>query len=451
MSGQVHAVITRRSLTVLALVVGSLMITEATAQAPEPVVLASVAMGQPAPATTCDHVAGDGERDAVQRLVDALAPGQTGCLRAGTYTQDMVEFHRGGRAGAPIRLTSYPGERARLVGGFIYVPHGHDHVIVSDVDINGNASDQVTVQIMAADTTVERVGVTNDRRGSCMILGSTSGYGQAERTIVRDSRFYDCGDPAEGNQDHAIYLENVDGAQILDNVIWNTSAWAIHLYPNARNTTVAHNVLDGNGSGVIFGGNARVASSQNVVERNLITNSTADHNVKTYWGGPVGIGNVLRDNCLYNGKLGDIGWRDGLTTAANTLADPRYLDRERRDYRLQSDSPCLSVVGYDTVSRLARAPVARPRLRLERRRRGSSVLRGRVSAVPAGARVTLEVARGRAWQLLTRTHVRAGGRIAAAVPSTALPRRTVFVRALTDGAPPSLRARWRAPVRRHTG
>jgi hypothetical protein len=442
-------VIRRRPLIVLGLVLGALVATEATADAPAPVVLATAAMGQPAPAATCDHVAGDGEQDAVQRLVDSLAPGQTGCLRGGTYTQDVVRFHHGGQAGAPIRLTSYPGERARLVGGLVYVPHGNDHVIVSDVDIDGSASDEITVQIMAADTTFERVGVTNDRRGSCMILGSNSGYGQAERTIVRDSRFHDCGDPADGDQDHAIYLENVDGAQIADNVFWNTSGWAIHLYPNARNTTVAHNVIDGNGRGVIFGGDARLASSQNVVEQNLITNSTADYNVQSYWAGPIGTGNVVRDNCLYNGKLGNVGAQDGFTASANTVADPRYVDRERRDYRLQPDSPCLSVVGYDTASRLVR-PLARPLLRLERRRPGSSVLRGRFSAVPAGTPVTLEAARGGAWHLLTRTRVRAGGRIAAAVPPRALSRRTIFVRALTEGTPPSSRAAWRAPERRHT-
>jgi len=225
---------------VLGLLLGVFLVTGGVARAPAPTVLAAAAMGQPAPATTCDHVAAPSDRNAVQRLVDALSPGETGCLRSGTYRQGSIRFHHGGRAGAPIRLTSYPGERARVVAGFLYVPHGDDHVIVSDLDIDGNASNEVTVQVMAADTILERVGVTNDRRSSCMILGSNSGFGQAERTIVRDSRFHDCGDPADGDQDHAIYLENVDGAQVLDNVFWKTAAWAIHLYPHARNTTVAH-------------------------------------------------------------------------------------------------------------------------------------------------------------------------------------------------------------------
>jgi hypothetical protein len=439
--------------TVLGLLLGAFLATGGIARAPAPTFLAAAAMGQPAPLTTCDHVVAAGERDVVQRLVDSLAPGETGCLRDGTYTQGGVRFNHGGRAGAPIRLTSYPGERARLVGGFVYVPHGQDHVIVSDLDIVGNASDEVTVQVMAADTILERVGVTNDRRGSCMIVGSIGGFGQAERTIVRDSRFHDCGDPADGNQDHAIYLENVEGAQVVDNVFWNTSAWAIHLYPNARDTRVAHNVIDGNGRGVIFAGDASRASSHNIVEQNLITNSTADYNVQSYWGGPVGSDNVLRDNCLYNGKLGNVGSQQGFTASANVVADPRYVDRERRDYRLRPDSPCLPVVSYDTVSRLATAPSAqlRLRLRLDRRRRGSSVLRGRVWPAVAGTTVTLEIARGGAWRPLARTRVRAAGRISTAVPGAVPSGRTVFVRARVADRRPSSRAPWRAPAHRRTG
>src|SRR5919107_1886173 len=110
----------RRSLTVLGLVLGALLATGSTARAPAPVVLS------------------------------AAATGQTGCLHGGTYTQRVVRFGRGGRAGAAIRLTSFPGERARLVG-VVYVPHGSDHVTVSDLDIDGSAGNQVTVQVMAAD------------------------------------------------------------------------------------------------------------------------------------------------------------------------------------------------------------------------------------------------------------------------------------------------------------
>ena len=42
------------------------------------------------------------------RLTGSLQPGQTGCLRGGTFRGD-VNITRGGTAAAPVRLQSYPG------------------------------------------------------------------------------------------------------------------------------------------------------------------------------------------------------------------------------------------------------------------------------------------------------------------------------------------------------
>ena len=319
---------------------------------------AAVSVAPASAAVTCDRVASPGA-GAAQKLVDSLSAGQTGCLRAGTYPQSELRFSRAGRSGAPIRLTSYPGERARLAG-FVYIPKGSDYVTVSDLDIDDASTAQTTVQVMATDTVLERLDITNRSRNTCMSLGSNAGWGQAVRTIVRESRFHDCGEPAAGNQDHAIYFENVVDGQVVDNLFWNTSAWAIHLYPNARRTTVAHNVIDGNGRGVIFAGDTSKASSDNVVSQNLITNSTVEYNVQSYWGGPVGSGNLARNNCLYNGKAGNVASQSGFTASVNTVADPLYADRAKHDYRLRAGSPCLAIVGYDTAAKLAGVPVPPP-------------------------------------------------------------------------------------------
>ena len=53
----------------------------------------------------------------VDKLANSLSPGQTGCLRAGVYQGD-VRVNKGGVSGAPTTITSYPGERATVVGRF---------------------------------------------------------------------------------------------------------------------------------------------------------------------------------------------------------------------------------------------------------------------------------------------------------------------------------------------
>jgi hypothetical protein len=315
-------------------------------------------------ATTCDRVASptgsdtaagtlSGPFKTAQRLSDSLTAGQTGCLRAGTYTQSQLTFRQAGAAGAPITFTSYPGERATLKGGFVYVPSGSNYVTISNVDIDGTASTQNTVQIMAADVILEDSDVTNGNTRVCVILGSNGGYGQSVRTTIQRNKIHNCGDPAAGNQHHAIYFENSVDGRVVDNLFWGTSAWAIHLYPNAQRTLVAHNVIDDNGRGVIFAGDSSHASSNNTIEQNLITNSTVEYNIQAWWGGPVGTNNIAQKNCVYNGKLGNIATQAGFSANANTVANPGYADAAAHDYRLASASPCLATVGYDTAAKLA--------------------------------------------------------------------------------------------------
>lgn len=298
-----------------------------------------------------------------QKLVNSLSAGGVGCLRAGTYLQGTLTFPRAGAAGAPITLTSYPGERAKLAGGIVYVRNGSDYVTLSNLDIDGSAApSQISIQVMAAETVLEGSDITNRSLGrSCVSLGSLAGYGAAVRTVIRGNRFHQCGNPANGNHDHAMYVENSDGARVVDNLIWDSAAWAIHFYPYARHSLVAHNVMDGNGGGVIFAGEGAggeysqsYGSSDNTVEYNVITNSTQTYNVESWWGGPAGTGNVARSNCVWNGRQGNISTSDGgFASSSNLTADPKYVSRSTGDFRLASDSPCLQLVGYDTAAQLA--------------------------------------------------------------------------------------------------
>jgi hypothetical protein len=292
-----------------------------------------------------------------QRLADSLAAGETGCLRGGVYDNGatyVVRFGRGGSAGAPITIRSYPGERARLVG-IVYVPRGSNHVTLAAVDVEGRGS-QNTVQVNAEDFTLEDSDLTNAWRGnSCLMLGDP-GYGRAVRTIVRRNRFHECGNLSHGNKDHAIYAGYVSDAQIVDNLFWNSAAYAIQLYPDAQRTRFAHNVIDGDSpsvrGGLIFGGEGSYASSNNTVEQNIITYATV--NIEYWWGGTIGSGNIARNNCLWAGRSGNISSQVGFTASNNLTADPLFTNKATRDYRLKAGSPCLPLIGHDTAAALLR-------------------------------------------------------------------------------------------------
>ena len=104
---------------------------------------------------------------------------------------------------------------------------------------------------------------------------------------------------------------------------------------------MTNNVINGNGEGVSFGSESAggeyhnaYASSGNVVARNIISNSRERYNVEAWWGGPVGVANVAKDNCLWNGAQGNVdALAGGFLAIANLVAKPGFVDAARR--RLQ--------------------------------------------------------------------------------------------------------------------
>jgi hypothetical protein len=287
-----------------------------------------------------------------QRLAASLRPGQTGCLRAGTYestspTTYVLNVLHGGTRDAPITIRSVPGERARLVG-IVVVPEGSNNVVLDELSIEGTGAHN-TVKVHASDVVVEDSDITNASRGSsCVILGDNVGSGQAVRPVLRRNRIHDCGsNVVDYNHHHGIYASNAVDGRIVGNVIWSVAAKAIQLYPNAQRMLVAHNIVDGGppairGS-IIIGGNTELASNDNVVERNVIAYART-YNVESWWESEVGSGNVVRNNCLWRGTKGEIARQVGFTAAANIVADPQFRDRRNRDYRLGSSSKCRLVL-----------------------------------------------------------------------------------------------------------
>lgn len=286
-----------------------------------------------------------------QRLVRALRKGQVGCLRGGTYTSSglyVLDVHRPG-----VAIVSYPGEHA-VLRGIVVVRPTAPNVRLADLSFEGGPVGSMnTVKVYSADFTLERSDLTNGGRGpSCLMLGSSEG-GVATRPVIRRNRFHDCGNLANGNQDHAVYASHVVDGLITENVFWNVAGYSIQLYPHAQRTTFSHNVIDGGSSnrgGVVVGSESDGApSSGNVVERNVIA-FAASYNVMAYWGGAPGSGNVVRSNCVFGGGDGNIGAPVGFTAQGNITADPQFVNRAQHDLRLGPNSPCRKVTAATAVA-----------------------------------------------------------------------------------------------------
>ena len=280
----------------------------------------------------------------VQRLVDALRPGEVGCLFPGTYS-GRVSIHRGGKPGKPIVLTS-ASRRAHVRGAFWVADDAND-VVVTRLRLDGSTTGgQPSPQINGDRVVFRDNDVSNNHTGICFAVGGGfADYGLAHRTVIDSNRIHDCGRLPRTNHDHGIYLEGSRGARVVGNLIYRNADWGVHLYPDADGTYVGHNVIDGNGGGLIVAGDSGEAdqplsSDNNLIELNVITNSTAVHNIQAWWGATVGIGNLARRNCLWNGRAGNVGDRDGLRITGSVVADPGFVNRRAANFRMRTISRC---------------------------------------------------------------------------------------------------------------
>lgn len=391
---------------------------------------ASVSCGLVASPSGSDSSPGTVEQplQSVQRLIDSLAPGQTGCLRAGTYTDSDQEIKF---VTASTTLTSYPGERA-TVSGRVWVSQTADSTTISDLNIDGRNDRTLPSPTINADDVVLRGNdITNHHTSICIVVGSPSTWGRAHRTLIEGNRVHDCGLLPATNFDHGVYVSAADDTIIRDNLIYGNADRGIQMYADAQRTQITGNVIDGNGQGVIFGGDEGSASSGNVVAGNVITNSKIRDNVESSWGGPIGQGNVVRNNCIGGGAYdeGDGGIlagaasKRGFSTADNTLEAPKFANPAAGDFTIEAASPCAALIAGAVAAQPAApatqpgATTAPPEVTIRAsKRRVHRFKRVRVKGTAPGAGVVTVLSRrdGR-WRPIRRVATATSGRYGAKV------------------------------------
>jgi parallel beta-helix repeat protein len=285
----------------------------------------------------------------VTAMLGELQSGQTGCLRAGTYVDRQFEIRTPG-----VTLTSYPGERATLRGQLRF-GYKADGSVAENMNLDGRNSDGLLGPLIYADDAVLRGNdITNHHQGICVAVSNYEDLPPTRGVLIEDNVIHDCGALPATNHHHGIYVSHARDTVIRDNLIYGNADRGVQLYPDADDSVVTGNVIDGNGEGVIFGGGTSSSSDDNLVANNVITGSTIRWNIQSHWQGPVGSGNVARDNCVWATQSGYYGGdpegsgiedMNGARAIDNVVADPGYADPAAGDYRISPASPCLDVLG----------------------------------------------------------------------------------------------------------
>jgi parallel beta-helix repeat protein len=281
----------------------------------------------------------------VGKLASALQPGQTGCLAAGATFVGDVSLRSGGSSGAPITLTSSdPADPATIRGRIATLPNA-DWITFTNLNLDGvNASNLPSPTVGSSHVVFDDVDVTNDHTAICFNMTDSSQWGVARYTTIENSRIHDCGQLPATNTEHGIYDSGFN-TTITNNYIYDNADRGVQLR-GAQGAVVQHNVIYGNGEGVIFGD---LTASNDNVSYNIVSNSVIRSNAESWWGStPVGTGNTFDDNCVFatnansyydtNGGVTTSG--GGFDAQDNVVADPEYVDAASGDFTLRAGSGC---------------------------------------------------------------------------------------------------------------
>jgi parallel beta-helix repeat protein len=251
----------------------------------------------------CDHVLKRGGD--LQRFVNGLRKGQTGCLSAGV--------HAGGVTISKPRVTvrSRPGRKATIQGGQVRVSASARGARLTHLKLTTN---QFSPVIYASKAVVAHNSITNDHTDICVVVDRFPGAPVPKGVRIEGNRIHDCGQLPAANFAHGIYVTQARGTLIRRNLIHDNADRGIQLYPNANRTRIVDNVIDSNGEGVLFGG----TSHDNTVVHNIISNSTIRHNVESVGSGAHH--NMVRENCLWTKQT---GYYSGKPRRSGIMQEPR--------------------------------------------------------------------------------------------------------------------------------
>ena len=172
---------------------------------------------------------------------------------------------------------------------------------MQDLTLDGrNAMGKPSPTINADEVILRGNDISNDHTEICVSVNGYESEAPPRGVVIESNLIHDCGQLPPTNHHHGVYIANARDTVVRGNVIYSNADRGVQLYPDADRTLVIGNIIDGNGSGVIFGGGPSSSSDDNLVAANVITGSKVRFNVESHWQGPVGEGNAAFGNCLWS-------------------------------------------------------------------------------------------------------------------------------------------------------
>ena len=264
-------------------------------------------------------------------------PGDVACLHGGTYTDGtQINWSTDGTATNRIVLTSYPGERAEIVGTDIEVVG--DYLTVKDLTVRDIPSDD-GLAVQGNGDRIEHNEIYhtgyNGSAGAGILL-----HTNALNTTVTRNYVHDVG-PSGGTLYHGVYIAG-NGAVVTHNVFANIiGGYGIQAYSSPSNIVIAENTAVGS---LTRAGIVVQSSGGNITVANNILANNATYGISFQ---ACGSGCTVDNNITWGNALGGVGGSLGGQVTHNRNTDPRFGDAQ---YHVSSTSPAVDTARPDFVS-----------------------------------------------------------------------------------------------------
>jgi Right handed beta helix region/Protein of unknown function (DUF1565) len=306
----------------------------------------------------------------IGKAAEAATPGTTVHVAPGIY-REITETAASGTATDRIRYVSSTrwGAKIRTEG-----PDNHwswknkgSYVDIEGFDVSNNGSGGIA-------TYGSHVRIMNNYVHDIPAPGCTGNGGAgivageytAIDTVLDRNVVHDIGDfPNPCPRVHGIYHEH-EGGGILNNIVFLTSGWGIHLWHAPFDLKIANNLVFNNANGGIVVGagdspyfdDPSKPADYTVVTSNIVYDNGG---VGVEESGITGLKNVYLNNIVF-GNEQDWGLNNDLSDSGTVAAPPGFVHYDpdgKGDYRLTADSPAIDrgtrmdapAVDYDGVPR----------------------------------------------------------------------------------------------------
>jgi parallel beta-helix repeat protein len=146
---------------------------------------------------------------------------------------------------------------------------------------------------------------------------------------------------------HGIYLQSPNAGRVVNNLVFETSGWGIHLWHNASYITIVNNTVFRNRQGGIVvgasleGNDIAPGVAQGVVVTNNVAVANGRYGIREM--GRVGR-NTYANNLLYGNSSGAYSLMSGNVATGTVTSNPQFVRYDpygRGDYRLRTVSPAI--------------------------------------------------------------------------------------------------------------